>query len=370
MKFVIEKNSLIKSLGHVQGVVERRNTMLILANVLIEAEGDRIRLTTTDMELEFVEELGAEVIQPGKVTAPAVLIHDYVRKLDDGSQVEVSLSSDGERLWLRSGRSSLNQPTMPAGDFPLMDKEDFTHHFTISALDMRGLFERARFAISTEETRYYLNGVYFHATEDAKQIRAVATDGHRMARIERPLPQGAEKMPAVIVPRKTVSELGKLLDEGNQDVSVSVGQNKIRFEMGDLTLSSKLIDGRFPDYERVIPKQNKIQLDVDQKLLRNAIDRVSTVSTERTRTVKMKIEGGRAILTAAGQDHGEAEEEIAVEFRHDPLTVGFNSRYLMDILSNISGPRANFLMDVDTSPIIITDPDDTTMLFLLMPLRV
>lgn len=373
MKFIIEKNTFLKLLGHANNVVERRNTLLILANILIEAKEDRIRITATDMEMEVIEEAAAQIIEQGQTTVPAAVIFEYVGKLNDGAQIEVETDEENAKLVLKSGKSNFSQPTMPANEFPLMDTEDFTHNFQMDSAKLRDLLHRVRFAMSTEETRYYLNGVYIHALEGddaAPKLRLVATDGHRMARLEDTLPEGASGIPGIIVPRKTVNDLIRLLEDQEGNIDLSLGATKIRFEIDDLLLTSKLIDGRFPDYDRVIPTDNNIVLDVDQKELRTVLNRVAIVATERTKTVRMKLQSNTAILSSVSNEQGSAEDELLVEFSGQPLTIGFNSKYMGEILSNITSDRAQILMMDESNPFIISDSNDETALYLLMPLRV
>jgi DNA polymerase-3 subunit beta len=285
MKLVIERATLLRSLAHVQSVVERRNTIPILANVLMEAGDGSLRLTATDMDLAIVESVAAEIAQGGATTAPAHTLYDIVRKLPEGAQVEFAADGDLSQLRLRAGRSTFSLSCLPTADFPLGDGGEFTTEFELSAEELRGLIDRTRFAVSTEETRYYLNGIYFHAFEGdgAKTMRAVATDGHRLARVEMPLPSGAEGMPAIIVPRKAVNELRKLIDETTDPVTVSLSETRARFAFDTVVLTTKLIDGTFPDYDRVIPtvSDDDKMLEVDRKTFAEAVDRVSPFRTGR-----------------------------------------------------------------------------------------
>src|SRR5882757_7933560 len=276
MKLTIERAALLRALGHVQSVVERRNTIPILSNVLLRAEGSKLALSATDMDLEMVSSLAAQGSQAGATTVPAHTLYDIVRKLRDGAQIEFETTGEKGLMTLRSGRSTFTLSCLPPEDYPLMAGGDLAHNFLLSAGDLKRLIDRTRFAISTEETRYYLNGIYLHAAKSDKldMLRAVATDGHRLARMEIPLPEGASGMPGVIVPRKTVTELRKLLDEMDQDVAVALSDTKIRFTFADTVLTSKLIDGTFPDYDRVIPTNNDRILEVSCKEFAEAVDRV------------------------------------------------------------------------------------------------
>src|SRR4051794_34749954 len=332
MKITIEHAALLRSLGHVQSVVERRNTIPILSNVLLKAADSELALTATDMELEIVESVAAGVERPGATTAPAHTLYDIVRKLPDGSQVELEVSGDSSVLTLRSGRSNFKLGCLPVEDFPQMATGDSGHRFDLPAADLRTLIDRTRFAISTEETRYYLNGIFLHATKsrtggtDVPVLRAVATDGHRLARVELPLPAGADGIPGVIVPRKTVGEVRKLIDEAGDTIQIGLSETKIRFGFDSITVTSKLIDGTFPDYERVIPTGNDKVLEIDAREFASAVDRVATISTEKSRAVKLSLEKGNLVLSATSPEAGSATEELEADYRDGPLEIGFNSR--------------------------------------------
>ncbi|MCG5243372.1 DNA polymerase III subunit beta [Azospirillum doebereinerae] len=376
MNITIERAALLRSLGHVQSVVERRNTIPILSNVLLRASDGELSLAATDMDLEIVETVPATVGRPGGTTAPAHTLYDIVRKLPDGSQVELDIPADGTVLTLRAGRSQFKLSCLPVEDFPQLSGGELKHNFAVSAADLRGLVDRTRFAISTEETRYYLNGIYLHAAKsktngaDLPVLRAVATDGHRLARVEMPLPEGAEGIPGVIVPRKTVNEIRKLIDEAADRIELSMSDNKIRFGFDSVTVTSKLIDGTFPDYERVIPVGNDKVMEVDAKLFAAAVDRVATISTEKSRAVKLALVRGSLTLSATSPEAGSATEELEVNYQEGPLEIGFNSRYLLDITQQIEGEGARFTLADAASPTIIRDVADQTALYVLMPMRV
>ncbi len=372
MRLTIERAALLRSLGHVQSVVERRNTIPILSNVLMRAEDGRLSLAATDMDIEIVESVVAEVQATGATTAPAHTLYDIVRKLPEGSQVELDCAGDGGMLTLRAGRSRFQLSCLPAEDFPVMAGGELPNHFALPARDLRLLIDRTRFAISTEETRYYLNGIFVHAAkaEATAVMRAVATDGHRLARVEMALPEGAENIPDVIVPRKTVNELRKLIEESTDSIDLWLSDTKIRVAIDSIALTSKLIDGTFPDYERVIPTGNDKTLEVDARLLQKAVDRVSTISTEKSRAVKLALEPGNLTLSATNAEQGSATEEIEVDYQADAMEIGFNSRYLLDITQQIEGDAAQFSMADSASPTIIRDVADASALYVLMPMRV
>ncbi len=372
MKVTVERAQLLKSLGHVHRVVERRNTIPILGNVLIRADNARLSLKATDLDLEVTETLPAEIATGGSTTVPAHMFYDIVRKLPDGSQIV--LESDGERavLAIRAGRSRFTLQTLPESDFPDLAAGEMTHSFTLSAAAMKRLIDRTQFAISTEETRYYLNGIYLHAAGSGKEqtLRAVATDGHRLAQFDLPLPKSAVGMPGVIVPRKTVGEVQRLIEDNEAEISIELSQGKIRFTLANVVLTSKLIDGTFPDYGRVIPQNNEKELIVDKRDFEAAVDRVSTISSERGRAVKLALSAGKLVLSVVNPDSGSATEELEVEYASDPLDIGFNSRYLLDIAAQIQGDAAVLKLADPGSPTLVQDKANRDALYVLMPMRV
>lgn len=372
MRLVIERRELLKALGHVTSVVERRTTIPILSNVLLRAGENGLEFKATDLEREVIEQAPSDVTTPGSVTVPAHLLHDIVRKLPDGAQVDIRRDPEKERLTLTAGQARFALQTLPAEDFPDLAAGELTHNFELPAHEMKRLIDKTRFAISTEETRYYLNGIYLHtaSSEGGTALRAVATDGHRLAQVELACPPGAEGMPGVIIPRKTVHELRRLLDAAGDTVRVGVSPAKIRFEMDSVTLTSKLIDGTFPDYGRVIPVGNDKEMKVSNAEFMSAVDRVSTIASERGRAVKLAIDKDKLVLSVNNPEGGSATEEISVEYGSTPLEIGFNARYLLDIASQLDGDHARFMLADPGSPTMVKDVSDETALYVLMPMRV
>ena len=372
MKVTVERAELLKSLGHVHRVVERRNTIPILANVLVRADRSKLSLKATDLDLEVIETIAGEVAPGGATTVPAHMFYEIVRKLPEGSQIVLEASGDRAVMAIRAGRSRFTLQTLPESDFPDLAAGDMTHKFKLVASDLKRLIDKTQFAISTEETRYYLNGIYLHTAGTAKTptLRAVATDGHRLAQVDLALPAGAEGMPGVIVPRKTVGEVQRLIEDSEAEIAVELSQGKIRFTIGDVVLTSKLIDGTFPDYGRVIPVGNDKELRVDKAAFASAIDRVSTVSSERGRAVKLSLSAGKLMLSVTNPDSGSANEELEVEYEADPIDIGFNSRYLLDIAGQIDGEVAVLRLADPGSPTLIQDKDVASALYVLMPMRV
>ncbi len=372
MKISIERGVLLKAVSQAQSVVERRNTIPILANVLIEAEGETVSLRATDLDIEVVDRAPAQVERPGATTVSAVMLHEIVRKLPDGALVGLADDPRTGRLAVTAGRSSFSLATLPREDFPVMASSEYSCNFTAKAGDLKRLFEKSKFAISTEETRYYLNGVYMHVAdgESGRVLRCVATDGHRLARIETPLPEGAADMPGVIVPRKTVGELRKLLEDDDTDIAVSVSETKLRFATPDISLTSKVIDGTFPDYTRVIPTGNTRRLEVDANEFARAVDRVATVSSERSRAVKLAIEDDRLVLSVNAPDSGAAEEELVVAYNDERLEIGFNAKYLLEIANQVDRENAVFLFNSSGDPTLVREGSDTSAVYVVMPMRV
>lgn len=372
MKLSIERATLLKALAQAQSVVERRNTIPILANVLIEAEGDQVSFRATDLDIEVVDRAPAMVERAGATTVSAVMLHEIVRKLPDGALVNLTEDAASGRLTIMAGRSTFSLATLPKEDFPVMATSEYSSNFSARAPDLRRLFDKAKFAISTEETRYYLNGVYMHVAqgEGGKVLRCVATDGHRLARIDASLPEGADGMPGVIVPRKTVGELRKLLDDDEASIAVSVSETKVRFATPAITLTSKVIDGTFPDYTRVIPTGNTRKLEVDASEFAKAVDRVATVSSERSRAVKLSLEEDRLILSVNAPDSGAAEEELAVAYGDERLEIGFNAKYLLEIASQVDRENAVFLFNSAADPTLMREGNDTSAVYVVMPMRV
>jgi len=372
MKFSIERAVLLKAVSQAQSVVERRNTIPILANVLIEAEGNSVQFRATDLDIEVVDKADAMVEKAGATTVAAVTLHEIVRKLPDGALVTLSDDGVAGRLNVEAGRSHFNLATLPKEDFPVMASSEYASNFSAPALVLRRLFDKSKFAISTEETRYYLNGVYLHVADgdEGKALRAVATDGHRLARIDADLPMGAEGMAGVIVPRKTVGELRKLLEDDDMEIAVSVSETKIRFATPNITLTSKVIDGTFPDYTRVIPTGNTRKLEVDASEFAAAVDRVATVSSERSRAVKLSLDEDRLVLSVNAPDSGAAEEELAVAYSDERLEIGFNAKYLLEIASQVDRENAVFMFNSAGDPTLMREGSDTSAVYVVMPMRV
>jgi len=373
MRITVDRTNLLKSLGRVHRVVERRNTIPILSNVLIDADAGSMQLKATDLDLEVTETAGANVEQAGATTVPAHLLYDIVRKLPDGGEVMLAMNAEGSSVSVVSGRSNFRLQCLPKADFPALSTGEFSHSFKLDVKDLKRLVDCTQFAISTEETRYYLNGIYFHVLEadGALHLLAVATDGHRLAKVALAAPQGAEGMPGVIIPRKTVGELQKLLgEESEEPVLVELSDAKIRFSIGSVILTSKLIDGTFPEYQRVIPLNNQKKLVVERAAFAASVDRVSTISSDRGRAVKLSISADQLTLTVNNPDSGMAEDQLPATYGDEAMEIGFNSRYLLDITGQLAGDDVIFMLADSGSPTLIRDTQASDALYVLMPMRV
>ena len=372
MQLTIERSALLKALGHVQSVVERRNTIPILSNVLLSAGRDKLSFAATDLDMEMVDEAEAQVQVEGQITAPAHTLYEIVRKLPEGAEVSLTWDGDDPRLVVQAGRSKFNLPVLPAGDFPVMSNDAGGARYALPKEDLARLIDKTRFAVSTEETRYYLNGLYLHTVTEGgvARLRAVATDGARLALAEMPAPEGAAGAPGVIVPRKTIGEARRLLDDAGESVDLAVSPQKVRFDFGGAALTSKVIDGSFPDYARVIPRDNNRVMMVDNKLFARAVDRVATISAEKSRSVRMSIEAGRLTLTVRNMEAGQAVEELEIDYDGEAFELSFNARYLLDVTDQISAEQAEFRFGGPNDPALVLDPTDPDVRYVLMPLRV
>ena len=368
MKISVERDILLKSLNHIQSVVERRNTIPILSNVKIIANNEGISLTATDLDLEIIESLDkANTIEDGEITTSAHTLYDIVRKLPEGSSLDIA-NKDNDKLELSCGQSNFELSTLPVEDFPEMSAGEMPCNFIIDSEELANMIDKSKFAISTEETRYYLNGIFFHAINNS--LRSVATDGHRLACIQSNLPEGADDIPSIIIPKKTIGEVRKLIEDIEGNINLFISETKIRFEVTNISLTSKLIDGTFPDYEKVIPVSNDKLLQVEAEPFFNAIDRVSTVNQDKTPTVKLQFENNSIKIMATSTDSNKGDEEVAASYAAEALEILFNSKYILDLQDVIEGETMILELLNQSSPVIVKDPKDTTSLYILMPMRI
>lgn len=376
MEVTLQKNKLLRALNHVQNVVERRNTIPILANILIVAEGLGLKLIATDLDIELIEEVEAKIDSGGSLTAPAHLLYEITRKLPEAAEIVISKDDNQDHLTVKSGKSNFKLQTLPRSDFPEISNDEYTHSFKLVSSELNRLIEKTRFAISNEETRYYLNGIFFHESNSENDnngiptLRTVSTDGHRLAQAELTLPEGASGMNGIIIPRKAIFEIQKLTQENEGDVEIKVSENKVKLIFNNVELTSKVIDGKFPDYQRVIPYNNDKIMIVNTDIITKAVDRVATLSSERGKAVKLGLSDNNLILSVTSPEAGTAIEEISVDFKGEPFEIGFNSKYLMDILSQLSGDTVKLNFSEPNSPCLVLDPSDEATLYVLMPMRV
>ena len=370
MRVVLERSSLLKSLNHVHRVVERRNTIPILSNVLLSADGANLSLKATDLDLEVTESIAAMVEQAGSTTVPAHLLYDIVRKLPDGSEVMLKLDEDGNAMTVIAGRSSFRLQCLPQSDFPQLSAGTFTHIFRIEAPALKALIDKTQFAISTEETRYYLNGIFLHTIGDQDlKLRAVATDGHRLALCSMSAPIEQEDRHQVIVPRKGILELARLLTDPEGMVSIVLGQHHIRATTGEFTFTSKLVDGKFPDYERVLPKGGDKLVVGDRQALREAFSRTAILSNEKYRGIRLQLAAGQLKIQANNPEQEEAEEEISVDYEGSSLEIGFNVSYLLDVLGVMTTEQVRLILSDSNSSALLQEAGNDDSSYVVMPMR-
>jgi DNA polymerase-3 subunit beta len=370
MKIIIPQSDIARALASTVGVVEKRTTIPIIGHVLIDAVTTGITITATDMEREIMAKCAADVVRAGAVTLPGQLLANIAKKV----RGDVTIDADAVKgaATITAGASKFSVQTLPAGDFPRLSSGVLPHRFRIDAATLVRMFDKTKFAQSTEETRYYLNGVYWHVADVGRQrvLRAVATDGHRLARVDGDCPAGAEAMDGIIIPRKTVDELLRLLDRGVPEIDVGVSPSAVRVTIGDVVMTSKLIDGTFPDYMRVIPTGNDKPMTVACAMLAEAIDRIATVADERAAGVQLDVGADCVTIMMRGQSGNAATETVDVTFGSAPVDIGFNAGYVAEILKQIDDDIVVVDLADASTPAIFRDGNDASVLYLLMPMRV
>ena len=375
MEFKINSTDLLKALSHIHGIVEVRHTLPILSNIILEAKDDKLILSSTNLDIYCSDKIKAEVLQSGEVSVSAVTFFEIIKRLPSGSEVLMIMEEGENEIRLTCGRSKFNLSTLKTDDFPIISDSDLSTNFVLSADELIRIIDKTKFAVSNEETRYYLNGIFLHKAErnSIQFLRAVATDGHRLAQYDIPLPQGAEDITGIIIPKKTIYELRKVLDDANGDVSVSLNENKIKFSFNDLKVVSKVIDGTFPDYTKVIPQKNDKNFKTNNSDLKNAIDRVSAVAANeesKSKAIKFCVENNSLSLSVESQTKGSANEMIDVNYSGDKVDIGFNSKYIIDICNEVDGDEISISLSDSISPAIILDKTDENLFFVLMPMRI
>ncbi|MEJ2060783.1 MAG: DNA polymerase III subunit beta [Gammaproteobacteria bacterium] len=365
MKFSIAREDLLKPLQQVIGAVERRQTLAALGNVLIRATNDLLELTATDLEVELQAKQPLAVDEPGEITVPARKLLDICKALPEEVQIEFSLDKD--RAVMRAGRSRFTLSTLPASEFPVLEDTKFQQSLTVSQQVLKSLIERTAFAMANQDVRYYLNGLLLDADKDI--LRAVATDGHRLALCEHRDGLDIANPQQVIIPRKSVMELQRLLDHTDEPVTIQLGANHIRIELQGLRFTSKLIDGRFPDFNRVLPQDTDKTLSIDREVLRQALSRASILSNEKYRGIRLMLGKDAVRIQAHNPEQEEAEEELSANYQGGELEIGFNVNYLIDVLSTVTGDtvEANF-KDANSSTLLY-DPKSPEARFVVMPMR-
>ncbi len=370
MKLKLDRNHFLKALQHCNNIIERRTTVPILANILIDAsQVDKISLTATDLEISIIEHVPAVIQTKGKATVSGKMLYEVVRKLPADGEISLSMNDDYTMLMVDSNLSHFELPTLPTENYPAVQIIDLPNYFNISANTLNDMFDKTAFAMSTEETRYYLNGIYLHVSDNG-MFRAVATDAHRMARIEIAAPKGAEHMPGVIVSRKTVAQIQSMASNSDKDLEIGVSETQISVKFDNAYLISRLVDGNFPDYERIIPDDADKILSFDVDVIAAAVDRVATMSSEKTSGVKLFIENNKLSLSDEGGGIGSADEQVTVAYHGEPVNISFNSKYLLDVADKISGNTVQMCIVKESSPVVIHQEGDSTALYVIMPMRI
>ncbi len=371
MKFQISQKKIFKTLSHLQGIVDKKNTLPILSNILLEAKDNTLTLSSTDMDISIVEKLDCNVLEDGSTTINSQIIYDIVRKLDNNNEVEM-ISNNGKILTVRASGSRFSLSCLPKEDFPIIDQKSDGVNIKINSRILFKLIDKTKFAISNEETRYFLNGLYFniHKENEKSEVTLVGTDGHRLAKFSHTLDQSIEQVTGVIIPKKTINELSKLLSDIDNDVDIVISSNKIIFYIENLVFMSKLIDGTFPDYKRVIPNDNKNTLEVNRDKLLSAVDRVSTVANEKSPVIKLNLLKDVINLNTVNNDNSTASEDLKLSYNGEDLEIGFNSKYIMDIVNNLEDEMITIKFKDGSSPIIAQEKSNSNLVYVLMPMRV
>ena len=369
MKFKVNQQDLQQALNYCQGVIEKRSTLQILSNILLDASNSKLMITATDLDLIFIHQLNnVEILEEGKTTTTSSIMYDIIRKFNSGTKINLSLSNES-KLQVESEKSIFNLNCISATEFPLTDENFSENEFVIKSKQFLKLLNKCKFSVSNDETRHYLSGIYFHQTEveDQNYLTAVATDSHRMSISKIRLEKKIDFEP-IILPKKTIFQLCNLLDNYDGDVKISNVKSKIKFELSNSILISKLIDGKFPNYIQVIPKNNQKKLEIDLKLFLNSVDRVASVSLDKKDGVKFSLSKDTLNLSVNNTNSGDGKETIVVDFDHD-LEISFNSRYLIDVASQLDGNKVEIFFNDTGSPALIKDPGDFDSIFVVMPMK-
>jgi DNA polymerase-3 subunit beta len=372
MQFEVSKSSLSKILSNVNGAVERKNTIPILLNVKIEAIAGKLDFTTTDMDIVITSTLSDVTIKDeGATTIPAQLLFDIVKKIPDGVTINVKLQEEGTIAIITYGKSKFSLPCLDPVEFPILSEGEMTEEFSIQAKELTRIIDKTRFAISSDETRYYLNGLFMHVTKndnDKFELRCVATDGHRLALSSYSNDVLTKEIPGIIIPKKTVNEIRRIIED-EESIKISLSKSKIKVQCSNCTIISKLIDGQFPEYDKVVPKNNTKIVNIDKKVIFDAVDRVATIANDKHRTIKLVLEADKILLQVSSSDGGFADEEVAIDFKGEKIEAGFNSRYLLEIINQVNSDKLNLKFNDSFSP-VIADSDNLGGLYVIMPVRI
>ena len=371
MKFKIFRSNFFKTLSHLQGIVDKKNSLPILSNILLEAKENKLILSSTDMDISIIEKIDCNILEEGATTINSQILYDIVRKLDENSEIEI-ISNNGKLLTLRASGSRFSLACLPKEDYPLIDQDKTGTSISINSKILFKLIDKTKFAISNEETRYFLNGLYFNINQenDKNVVTLVGTDGHRLAKFSHNLEVDIDEISGVIIPKKTIYELSKLLSEIDDDVEILISSNKVIFFIKNIIFISKLIDGSFPDYRRVIPQNNTNILKINREILLSAVDRVSTIANEKSPVIKFKLLKNILNLNTVNNESSTASEDLNINYEGDEIEIGFNSKYIMDIVNNLEDEEITINLKDNTSPIIALENSNSDLLYVLMPMRV
>ncbi len=371
MKFKISRSSFFKTLSHLQGIVDKKNSLPILSNILIEAKTNELILSSTDMDISIIEKVDCSVLEQGSTTINSQILYDIVRKIEENSIIEI-ISNNGKLLTLRADGSRFSLACLPKEDFPMIDQDNSGANITLNSKILFKLIDKTKFAISNEETRYFLNGLYFSISkiQNKNTVTLVGTDGHRLAKFSHDIEENIDQISGVIIPKKTIYELSKLLSEIDKDVFISISSNKIVFNIGEIIFISKLIDGSFPDYKRVIPKDNINILKIKREILLSAVDRVSTIANEKSPVIKFKLLKNILNLNTINNESSTASEDLKINYEGDEIEIGFNSKYIMDIVNNLEDDEVIIKLKDNASPILALENSNAHLVYVLMPMRV
>lgn len=379
MKITVQSGPFLNALSHAKKIVDKKNSIPVLKHLLLDAQDDRLLITSTDMEHSLTETIEASIEAPGKIAVLAHILSDIVQKIPAGSPITLSADEEKSRILLTAGRSKFEIPCLPHDDFPKIGDKDFTHRFEIHSDGLKNLLSHTSFAASTEETRYHLQGVYFHADTASLQgesdseggepyLCAAATDGHRLACYRVPAPEGADKLPGFILSAKTCDVLSKLFESNKDTLTVSLSDSQIQFQLDTIDFSARLVDADFPNYKGVIPQDNSINIDIETTPFIQALERVSAICDSKASGVRLKVSNNELLMTTIDKEYGSADDVLDIDYTGNPVQVGFNHSYLKDVTHKIS-KTATFEIGDETSAVVMKDTDDVNALYVLMPMR-